>query len=75
MDELLKLAKMDDVSVIYDILEERNRKHGEEISLINAAFVLAVGLENKPAGWTIAMEELPALWAEFLEVRAAVPSR
>ena len=49
-----------DIAFIREILVER----GDELSLENARFVLAIGLRNRPDAWTLTLEELPKLWAE-----------
>jgi len=59
----IKAAKIEDVAVIRDVLTER----GEPLALANAAFVLAVGLRNMPAAWTIAPEELAEYWVMVTE--------
>jgi len=59
---LVEVAKQNDLDVIREVLSERK----EPLTLANARFVLAIGLKNKPAAWTITPEELPALWAELV---------
>lgn len=53
-------AKQVDLAVILEVLIER----GDALTLENASFVLAIGLRNKPAAWTITAEELAEMWAE-----------
>lgn len=60
---LVDVAKQNDLEVIQEVLMER----GEPLTLDNARFVLAIGLKNKPAAWTITPEELPDLWTKILE--------
>lgn len=64
MDALLREAKIDDLRVIMDVLQERSRTHAEPINLTNARLVLFVGLRNKPQAWTVSFDEFSALWAE-----------
>lgn len=63
---LIEVAKQKDLEVIMEVLTER----GDPLTLDNARFVLAIGLKNKPAAWTVTPEELPALWAELIEAVA-----
>jgi hypothetical protein len=56
----IETAKLEDVTVIRDILTERR----EPLTLENARFVLVIGLKNRPDAWTITLAELPELWAE-----------
>ena len=59
----IKAAKIEDAAVIRDVLTER----GEPLTLAGAAFVLAIGLRNMPAAWTIAPDELAEFWALVTE--------
>lgn len=70
-------ARRKDLEVIQDILIEREMKRAAEartapdfsaaLTLDNARAVLAIGLRNKPAAWTITPEELVEMWAEQVE--------
>lgn len=55
-------AQQEDLAVILEVLMER----GDPLTLENASFVLAVGLRNKPAAWTITPAELVEMWAELV---------